>query len=45
MIEPPESPLPPEPEQGDTPDAMVPADLLEVYEINEYLVAIGEDPL
>ena len=36
---------PPESEQGDTADAMVPADLLEIHEINEWRAAIGEDPL
>lgn len=36
---------PPESEQGDTEDAMVPGDLLQVYEINEWRKAVGEDPL
>ena len=40
-----ETTYPTESEQGDTEDAMVPAELLEVYEINEYLTAIGEEPL
>ena len=36
---------PPSSESGDTEDPMVPADLLEVYEINEWRRAVGEDPL
>jgi hypothetical protein len=40
-----ETPEPPESEQGDTEDAMVPADLLEVHEINEWRTAVGEEPL
>jgi hypothetical protein len=43
MVE--ETPDPPESESGETADAMVPADLLEVYEINEWREAMGEDPL
>jgi hypothetical protein len=43
MVE--ETQEPPESETGDTDDPMVPAELIEVYEINEWRKAMGEDPL